>query len=389
MKNAQSCTVLGPDEDLSILNDPKIDIVFRSKNMAFYERYCLKALYCRCQKEDCRVLYLHSKGVSKRKGKSECVADWVECLLYFTVDLHEVMLEKLCVYDAVGSHLHLKKPIIFGGNFWWSKSSHIRKLSPYIRRRYGAPEMWIGEIRRSYTFWSPWRPSGHNHYVKPYPRSFYVDKPFQNLVYENKIDSMALLTFIIPTKGRASLNQTLQSLLNQTRDTWKAIVIGDGHAVNAEYVPNDANDRITTICIPKAGRRTNSAGAVRNAGIAKVDTPWIGFVDDDDVVTPDYVEKFEDSLSSNPDVIIFRMQTEKGPVFPPAGAKTFSHSRVGISFALKTSLCNTEGFLFEPSRWEDYNLLDALRKAKKTILMSPHITYIVRPHLNVDKEEEE
>jgi len=199
---------------------------------------------------------------------------------------------------------------------------------------------------------------------------------------------MTLLTFIIPTKGRASLKETLQSLLHQTRDTWRAIVIGDGHTVKEEYVPEDEKGRITTIRIPKAGRRSNSAGVVRNAGIAKVDTPWIGFVDDDDVVTPNYVEAFEESLSSNPDVIIFRMQTEKGPVFPPAGAKTFSHSRVGISFALKTSLCNEEGFMFEPSRWEDYNLLDALRTAKKSILMSPHITYIVRPHLKADKEED-
>ena len=58
----------------------------------------------------------------------------------------------------------------------------------------------------------------------------------------------------------------------------------DGH----NPVPHDAKDRITTIRITK---------------VAKVDTPWIAF--DDDVVTPDYVEKFEKSLLRNPDVIIF------------------------------------------------------------------------------------
>jgi len=192
-----------------------------------------------------------------------------------------------------------------------------------------------------------------------------------------------MITFIIPTIGRASLKATLQSLLNQTHADWKAIVVGDGLTVNEAFVP--ADPRITTIRIPKAGKKRNSAGAVRNAGIAKADTAWIGFVDDDDVVTPDYVEKFEVSLSGDPDVIIFRMKNKRGPVIPPAGAKTFARSKVGISFAMKTALCNEEGIVFKPSKFEDFNLLKALRKAGKSILMSPHMTYIVRPHVKKNK----
>ena len=43
---------------------------------------------------------------------------------------------------------------------------------------------------------------------------------------------MSIVTFIIPTIGRSSLNDALNSLYKQTIQDWKAIVIFDGLSTN-------------------------------------------------------------------------------------------------------------------------------------------------------------
>lgn len=71
------------------------------------------------------------------------------------------------------------------------------------------------------------------------------------------------ITFIIPTIGRISLNNSINSLLNQTVKKWNAIIIFDGIKCNIEN--NDS--RIQIIEIEKKGININSAGNVRNYGM--------------------------------------------------------------------------------------------------------------------------
>lgn len=195
---------------------------------------------------------------------------------------------------------------------------------------------------------------------------------------------MAEITFIIPSINRPTLQRTLQSLKTQTNPNWKAIVIFDG----IDPIISD-DSRIECMKIEKIGY-SNCAGYVRNSGMANVTTEWIGFVDDDDIITPNYVECFLSEKSGN-DVIIFRMmysgkstkrfnistrRFEEVATLPPKNSKNFILGKVGISFSMKTSLFH-EGFQFEPHMYEDFNLLDKMRNASKRILISNHITYIV------------
>lgn len=55
---------------------------------------------------------------------------------------------------------------------------------------------------------------------------------------------MNIVTFIIPTIGRASLKTALNSLYNQSIPNWKAIVIFDG--IESNIVPNDSRIKIIT-----------------------------------------------------------------------------------------------------------------------------------------------
>lgn len=72
-----------------------------------------------------------------------------------------------------------KAPLHYSGNFWWSKSSHIRKLnSPikwlpsddYLKWRIMA-EMWLCQIEGNYkNAWS----SNVNHYIEKYKKENYI-----------------------------------------------------------------------------------------------------------------------------------------------------------------------------------------------------------------------
>ena len=95
-----------------------------------------------------------------------------------------------------------------------------------------------------------------------------------------------MITFIIPTIGRNTLINTIKSLQNQTNMNWNAIIIFDGIKSNLKHInyPN-----INIIEIEKKGQSINSAGNVRNEGIKLVKTPWVGFVDDDDILMNNYV----------------------------------------------------------------------------------------------------
>jgi len=91
----------------------------------------------------------------------------------------------------------------------------------------------------------------------------------------------ALVTFIIPTIGRPTLTKTLDSILNNTDPNWNAIVMFDG--IQPTIGSNDP--RIRIYYMEKKGR-LNHAGIVRNTAIQFATTPWIGFVDDDDAISP-------------------------------------------------------------------------------------------------------
>lgn len=183
-----------------------------------------------------------------------------------------------------------------------------------------------------------------------------------------------LITFIIPTIGRLTLKRTLDSLKKLNNKNWRAIVIFDG--VDSNVIEED--DRIKIIKHEKKiGDGYNGAGNVRNYSYQFVETPWVGFVDDDDTLNEYYIDHLEKEIERKDiDVLIFRMIYENGQILPKPGDIDFKKEEVGISFCLKTDLAKE--FLFTPNQFEDYNLLNKLRENKKKIGISEYIAYNVR-----------
>lgn len=81
--------------------------------------------------------------------------------------------------------------------------------------------------------------------------------------------------------------ETIRSLLAQTMPDWELIVVENGSTDNGpERVRQFSDARIRLVVSPKCG-----PGAARNFGLGLAAGEWILFMDADDLIEPDYLEK--------------------------------------------------------------------------------------------------
>lgn len=198
---------------------------------------------------------------------------------------------------------------------------------------------------------------------------------------ENNTD--ALITFIIPTINRNTLYSALQSIIKQSITNWKAIIIFDGcEPIDANILELLSNNRFLYMSINKKGifkdKTHGAAGFVRNIAMSIVNTPWTGFLDDDDHLLPNYTQILLDEIKINPlaELISFRM-SDKGQIIPPDFITNIEFGYIGISFCYKTQLFQ-EGFKFTQSEQEDFDFINNIKNSRKRIIISPFVTYIVR-----------
>jgi hypothetical protein len=126
-----------------------------------------------------RVLYLHSKGVTRTFQKNvcrECIQDWIDCMEYFLIEEHQTALDYLKIYSTCGVNL---KAMHYSGNFWWATTEHISKLSPCRNAYLYCEHHFLRSTKASGTHkmlhkttihWPQWL--SHR-----YPRNSYTNKP--------------------------------------------------------------------------------------------------------------------------------------------------------------------------------------------------------------------
>ncbi len=193
---------------------------------------------------------------------------------------------------------------------------------------------------------------------------------------------MTFITFIIPTIGRESLKDSIASLQNQTDNDWNAILIFDGSLNQFEF----KEKRLTIIEIEKIKNDCNKScsGFVRNIGLKhiidnNIETEWIGFLDDDDTISPNYIEKLKEEIDVSPkefDICIFRMIYPNNVFLPLIQDKNIIKNHVGISFAIHHRIIADA--IFENNAFEDFMFLKKMQHKKHRILISSFITYFIR-----------
>ncbi len=197
------------------------------------------------------------------------------------------------------------------------------------------------------------------------------------------------ITFVIPSIGRQTLQNTIESIVSQTVDDWKVVIVMDG--VYCPYCWED--ERIRIYKIGKAGENVNHAGNVRNFGIQQVKTEWIAFLDDDDIIHPKYIETFwneidEKDNSVGIDIFIFRMKLGER-IVPSFQQKDIVPFDVGISFLVRKSVLEKYNIKFVPDGMEDYFFLQQCKEKKCVMFLSKYVMYYVRTSLIEDVDIDE
>jgi hypothetical protein len=201
------------------------------------------------------------------------------------------------------------------------------------------------------------------------------------------------IIFIIPTIGRDSLIHSLESLTTLNGNyKWKALVIFDGLKNNLN---NFQNDNIIFIEVNKCGKEDikNTAGLVRNKGFEyiienNVKSEYIGFLDDDDTLHPDYIiHLYNEKEKFNFDCIIFRMMFQNYNIIPHEKTNKIIKCNVGISFVIKNNIINKKNIIFRNNPYEDYIFIASLMNEKYKILLSKYVNYFVKTTYNDCKDK--
>jgi len=103
---------------------------------------------------------------------------------------------------------------------------------------------------------------------------------------------------IIPTyNGMPLLKEAVESVLGQTHEGWLLYVVDDGSTDNgdtARYVKSISDSRVHYLNNPKKGR-----SAARNHGVQVSKSPYIAFLDSDDIWYPAKLQRQLDLMEKN------------------------------------------------------------------------------------------
>lgn len=163
-----------------------------------------------------------------------------------------------------------------------------------------------------------------------------------------------LTTFIIPSVDRPTLQRAIDSVSKQ-----------------APYLVEIDKQHI-------------GASAIRNGLIKLANTEWVSFLDDDDTVTEDYVQRLKEESEAHPeaDLIVFReyfiseLMEDGYPDHYIWQAPVVHWGQIGISFSVKREVALKYPFLDEPN--EDFHFVSRIDEAGHKIHFSKYIVYRAR-----------
>lgn len=173
---------IGFNGSLDLLSLPGKAIACENQNKK-EETDTLRALHQWCKEnDDAAVLYMHTKGVSRRTGYTDdwrhlmeffCIHSWSKCIGHLTSS--DVVGVNWQENTSMGWHPH------FSGGFWWANSNYVANLSDeYLDHpnRYWR-EFWIGTGKPVVSnLWESHlnRIDKAMHYTQPYSKKLYSNK---------------------------------------------------------------------------------------------------------------------------------------------------------------------------------------------------------------------
>ena len=205
---------------------------------------------------------------------------------------------------------------------------------------------------------------------------------------------MPLISVIIPVyNGEKTIQETIESILNQTFSDFELLVINDGSQDSTLKIVSDIHDsRIIFFSYLNAG-----VSASRNRGLSHAMGEFISFIDADDLWIPDKLEAQVKALQENPQVAVAYSWTDwidesnqllgRGSYLPEQGdvfAKLLLNDFVASGsncLIRRQALIEVGGFDESLAHGEDWDLWLRLAARYEFILVpSPQILYRVSPN---------
>lgn len=126
-----------------------IQCIYRGSRINEYEFPTVRAMWTFCKNNPrAKVLYLHTKGVSRPKNEALAV-NWRKFMMHYMIERWRECVPLLKRYDIVGLNWRpLKKNKLwhFSGNFYWARAHYIASLAPPVNKTNDRRdvEFWIG-----------------------------------------------------------------------------------------------------------------------------------------------------------------------------------------------------------------------------------------------------
>ena len=99
-----------------------------------------------------------------------------------------------------------------------------------------------------------------------------------------------MITFIIPAyQAEDTLRETIDSVLWQTDESWRMILVNDGSTDRTKEICLEYREQLPEK-ITYLSQSNKGLGCARNAGMALVKTRYMAFLDSDDRLMPNFVE---------------------------------------------------------------------------------------------------
>lgn len=115
---------------------------------------------------------------------------------------------------------------------------------------------------------------------------------------------MSKVTIVIPVyNSEKFIGRCIDSILNQTYKDVKILLINDGSTDNSKKIIENYQKNYKNIEI--INQENKGVSKTRNDAIKRVDTEYLMFMDDDDYIESDYVEKYVNvAIANNSDIVI-------------------------------------------------------------------------------------
>ena len=106
------------------------------------------------------------------------------------------------------------------------------------------------------------------------------------------------VSIVVPVyNAENSVGEMLASVLVQTLENWELILVNDGSSDESTTVIRSYAEKDSRIHL--FSQSNSGPSAARNLGISKANAEWIAFIDADDTITPDYLEKLMHPVKEN------------------------------------------------------------------------------------------